>query len=136
MFARKVPRVENTQECRISEKKDLKLNTRKILKQLSLQLKRQYRQTMLRYYKLDHKKGKGCSEVLAFSSALNDMMFQVFLNKVNPKFFVLITDSIPLNTITKAVHVPTDVICYASAQISKQVKVMLATTLLNPEWKK
>lgn len=32
MFAHKVLRVENTQECRISEKKDLKLNTRKILK--------------------------------------------------------------------------------------------------------
>lgn len=48
--------------------------------------------------------------------------------------FFLITDAIPLNT--KAVHVPTDVICYASAQISKQVKVMLATAPLNPEWKK
>jgi len=29
-----------------------------------------------------------------------------------------------------------DVICCASAQISKQVKVMLATPPLKPEWKK
>lgn len=50
---------------------------------------------------------------------------------------MLVTGTIPLNKYHyKAVHVPADVICYASAQISKQVKVVLATTPLKPEWKK